>query len=107
MRILEVSRIASSWWASMLDSKWDNKREDFYKSLESLIVNILNHQDMITIDVDYDPDDIILWALYESGVDCKGVLFSARGIFPEKHRMRVSRAGIMVKMGYYSGWDKI
>lgn len=88
----ETAELCARWWADRLEI--EERREAFRKALIPKIA-----EDMF-LAVDYDPDDTLLEALHEAGIQCRGALFSARGILPEKTRMRINNSGITVNEGY-------
>lgn len=87
----ELQEKCAQWWADRLEI--EEKRDAFKQALAPKI-----HEKMI-LRVEYDPDDILLEALHEVGIKCRGVLFSAKGIFPAKTTMKI-REQVRVKEGY-------
>ena len=49
---------------------------------------------------DYDPWDILLDAVHAAGVECRGCMYSAEGILPMKHNLRVTPGKLEPKEGY-------
>ena len=87
--------MCARWWADRL--KVPNKREAFETALSPKLV------DGMLLSVDYDPDDTLLAALNEAGIECAGEFFSAINIFPTRTLMKIKQHGsenIVVKEGY-------
>lgn len=95
----EAKQIAARWWADKLEI--EGKREEFYQALWPKI------EPETILDVDYDPCETLLYTLHEVGIRCRGVLFSARGIFPYKTTMSIRKGRVSVSDGYGSKWDVI
>ena len=88
---------AAEWWANKLDSQYSEKREMFK---QALYFRLINHPNWDKLQNDYDPDDILLAALEDVEIECRGYLFSGDGIFPSKTTMLNEKEGIRVKVGY-------
>ncbi len=97
----ELKELCAQWWADRLEIP--EKCNDFKQALLPLI-----HEGM-WLKVDYDPNEVLLKALHEAGIKCRGVFFSAKGIFPMKISMRIRDHGgdITVKEGYGGGFSPI
>lgn len=81
----------------------DDKREQFRVELEKVVRRDLpkyaGHR--YELYIDYDPNEPLLEALRNAGVDCDGNFFSARGIFRYgKTGVRVRQGKAYVKPGY-------
>ena len=85
--------IAVSWWAQRLQK---GDKVAFAKSLlESITASKPKR-----LFVDYDPENELLAAVRAAGVECRGVLFSADGILPQKTGMWIMADKIEVREGY-------
>lgn len=89
-----LKELCANWWTDRL--KVVEKRELFKQALLPLI-----HNDMI-LKISYDPCDILLQAIRESGIECWGTMFSARGIFDSGLLMKIREQRISVKE---NGWS--
>jgi hypothetical protein len=58
----------------------------------------------VCLRVDYDPFDVLLDAVNEAGIECRGFMFSARGILPEKTCMQVSADKVEASEGRRAAW---
>jgi hypothetical protein len=90
----KLKDLCAQWWADRL--KIEDKREAFKRALLPKI------QEDMELWVDYDPQGVLLDALREAGIECKGIFFSADGIFPRKTGMIIRDGIVEVKEGYGS-----
>lgn len=97
----DVDRKVAQWWADRLGDKYEDKREEFQEELYRRLYSI----PWTRISVDYDPDPILRGALNAVGIECSGVMFSARDILPGKTTV-LKRAGgtVETKEGYGAPW---
>jgi hypothetical protein len=95
----EEKEICAQWWVERMKVK--DKKEIFKTALYKRL-----HDDMILY-VDYDPNRPLLEALHEAGIECQGVFFSHKGIFPSEIGMNIRRHDntIKVKEGYGEDWE--
>jgi hypothetical protein len=75
-------------------------REKFEEALRPLIAADLAERGSSDTECDYDPHGHLLIAVRAAGIECQGVLFSARGILPEKHQLHVYPDRLEPKEGY-------
>ena len=54
----------------------------------------------MTLEVDYDPFGVLLEALHSAGIECRGYMFSGKGVFPLKTIMKIGSSGVKVKEGF-------
>lgn len=100
----ERANEAAKWWTSLLQA---GDRAAFEAHLRTAIETDLRVHGRSMLQVDYDPFGHILDAVRAAGVECSGMLFSARGILPGKTRMTVKRERIEARSGYGSPWEVI
>jgi hypothetical protein len=94
-----------AWWAD----KWQQleTREAFRAALRNQL-EAFEHEDvspeyggyLLSLDCDYDPKGLLLDAVRDTGIDCRGYLFSATGLLPSKHLVMVYPGGAEAKAGY-------
>lgn len=99
---------ASAWWAERLEVVAAQKA--FQSALAAHIKAALKTSpSYVELSVDYDPSPLLIAALADAGIECRGFLFSARGLLPEKTRMIIRSKGgshvIRIKEGY-GGLDR-
>jgi hypothetical protein len=92
----KTAAVASDWWADRFQI--DAKRAQFRAELYSRLIEGTHAPDDergfgLSLRVDYDPEDTLLDVVRAIGIDCRGFMFSADGILPNKTRMRVYRDG--------------
>lgn len=98
-----------AWWAERFQVA--EKREAFAAALRHEVCSAWSAElaaagDIppdftgIKLEVDYDPSAILLEAVQKVGIPCRGFMFSAQGIFPQKTRMRVEVKEVTVREGY-------
>lgn len=74
-----MNEFIARWYAN--DLQIEDKREEFYRALLAR----LDADPMITrLFVDYDPNLPLVYALRDIGIECRGFLYSAKGIFSYK-----------------------
>lgn len=86
----ELQELCAQWWADRLEI--EGKRRAFKEALAPKL------EAGMILSVDYDPDNILLEALDEAGVECRNVL-------PSKTIMKIRRNSddiitVRVKIGY-------
>lgn len=102
----QVASTAAAWWGARFQV--DDKREAFRASLEKRIVEALSENPrFLRLECDYDPFDMLLDAVRDSGIDCRGWLFSGDGVLPCKTRMRIKDGVIEVREGYGAPWEAL
>lgn len=89
-------KAAVNYWTSLLE--WITYRAPFSVELEKIVDQIPTDH-WCDLDVDYDPEGLLLDALRASGIDCRGCLHSADGIFPRKHRSQFGPGYFRVSEG--------
>jgi hypothetical protein len=88
---------AVKFWAGELQV--ESKREAFARELRAILEA---SQLPVYLIVDYDPSGPLLDAIQRSGIDCRGCMFSAEGLWPFKTRSRVGVDYFWVSEGYAS-----
>ena len=96
------------WWAE----RWipDATREAFRAALrmrlEAFECDVpdpaLGH--LLQLDCDYDPKDVLLEAVRDTGAECRGFMFSAKGLLPYKHNVTIWADRAEAKAGYGADW---
>ena len=102
-----------AWWAS----RWEKpeSREAFAAALRSELDNRealtesghLTSNGSVFLHVDYDPAGPLLAAARAVEPDCRGFMFSAKGLLPYKTRMSIYPDGIEVSCGYGAPWEPL
>jgi hypothetical protein len=92
-----INQVAARWWADRLE------RVDLRGKFEAAILSLLPEGDWI-MKTDYDPDDLLLEALHKIGVECRGMLFSSKGLLPCKTILRRDGGVLLSKEGYGAPW---
>jgi len=92
-----AARMATDWWADRLMS--GDKRK-FKDTLYPLVLADLNEHGQCNLECDYDPFGHLLTAVRAAGLECRGFMFSARGILPQKHVLDVLPYVLKPKEGY-------
>ncbi len=88
-QMLAIAAYLADWWAQRLRQ---GDKEAFKANLSAAIMAELEKRPdrpYIDIECDYDPQGILLDAVRAAGVECRGMMFSAKGILPEKHSTTV------------------
>lgn len=100
----QTAQVAAEWWGNLLEQ---GDKEKFVQELGKLILANLDLFGKCSLRCDCDPDDILLEALHHTGIECKGILFSAQGIFPNKCTTLIRTGIILAKLGYGSPFEEI
>ena len=104
-QITKASIAAAKWWADRLQS---GDREKFSAILQLLIEKDLREHGRSYTECDYDPHGHLLAAVKAAvDPDCRGFLFSARGILPNKHELTIYPDRLEPKEGYGNWTDAI
>lgn len=93
----KAAEMAAEWWAERLQQ---GDRAVFKSTLKPLVQADLEEDGVCWLDVDYDPRGHVLTAVRAAGVECRGCMFSAEGILPMKHSLRVDATMLKPKEGY-------
>jgi hypothetical protein len=72
--------IVEAFWMRCLEVEDQGQRDAFRAALRAYLAGDIHFK----LYVDYDPEDELLDLLRGAGIECRGYLHSARGIFPEK-----------------------
>lgn len=99
----EAARMAAQWWTDRLQQ---GDKQRFRVVLEHLVQSELDLHGRCRLDCDYDPQDLLLIAVQEAGIECQGYLFSAKGILPMKTLLWVHPDRLEPKEGY-GNWTEI
>lgn len=62
---------------------------------------------LVQLDCDYDPKGMLLDAVHDAGVECRGFMFSAQGLLPSKHCVTIHGDNAEAKAGYGVSWVEI
>lgn len=100
---MKAAQMAAKWWADRLKQ---GDKAAFEKVLCGLIEGELALNGRCYIEVDYDPDALLLIALEAAGVECRGCMASAEGILPMKHSLWVFPDVLKPKEGY-GNWTEV
>lgn len=92
-----AAAMATEWWAARLMSGDVDK---FKEALRPLILEKLEKEGVCYLDCDYDPHEPLLTAVRAAGIECRGFMFSAYGILPQKHSLKVFPHELKPKEGY-------
>lgn len=98
-----TASIASNWWAErfLIDDKRDQFRAELHRRLVDGSHELDDERGFgLSMSVDYDPEGTILDVVVAVGIECRGFMFSAKGIFPYKTRMRIYRDGRIMASGF-------
>ncbi len=104
-QISRAAEAATKWWADRLQS---GDAAKFAAILRPLIDADLRKRGECWTECDYDPRGHLLTAV-RAAVDpeCRGFGFSARGILPTKHHLRILPDRLEPKEGYGNWTDAI
>jgi hypothetical protein len=81
--------------------------QKFADTLRPLILADLQQHGVCHLECDYDPHGHLLTAVRAAGLECQGMMFSARGILPQKHNLDVFPNRLIPKEGYGNWTAKI
>lgn len=109
-----AAALAAEWWTERLliddpargeldplrGKVTPDQRDRFTPILADKIEAALKQDGRCYLTCDYDPWDILLEAVREAGIECRGCMFSARGILPQKHGLRIEPDKLTPKEGY-------
>lgn len=97
-----LAEIAASWWSERFER--EDRRAEFKAAL---VIRLLEAEPdpcrgpSLSVYSDYDPDAVLLAAIHDIGIECRGLLFSSKGLLPAKTGMSLSRSGeLWAKEGY-------
>lgn len=91
----DVKQQAAEWWNQFLVGTPEQKA-----AFEKALVRLLPDGDWELYN-DYDPWDLLLKAVQEAGIGCRGFMFSGKYIgFPEKTGLRLREGVLEAKQGY-------
>lgn len=93
----KAAEMAADWWTERLQQ---GDKAAFRAALLPLIDAELTEHGICRLDCDYDPRGALLEAVHAAGLECKGFMFSAKGILPTKHSLRVTLTELEPKEGY-------
>ena len=98
----ELAVKMSKWWADRLNPQHEDKRSAFEEDLKMRIIQHLNEtSESLYLENDYDPRGILLDSVITTiDPNCRGYMFSGKGIFPEKHTLDLIKGKIEAKEGY-------
>lgn len=102
-QIAAAAKMAGEWWAERLSSQHADKRSAFAAAVAKHCEHELRtrHEPHCRLEVDYDPRGPMLAAVRDViDPECKGMMFSARGILPQKHELKVTPTKLSPKEGY-------
>lgn len=106
-QIAQAAKMAGEWWAERLSDAHQGKRTEFAAAVAKHCETEMRARaksggkPLCWLEVDYDPQGPMLDAVREViDPDCKGMMFSARGILPQKHELKVEPRRLEPKEGY-------
>lgn len=102
--VLKAAEMAADWWVERLQQ---GDRKAFRDYIVKAVSEQLPDAKFIRLECDYDPCGILLEAVRAAGVECRGFMFSAKGILPEKHSLKVRIDRLEPKEGYGNWTDAI
>ena len=97
MSIEKAAEMAGAWWAARLQQ---GDKVQFAEEVRIRTLAKLQEQEVVHLECDYDPWDILLEAVQAIGLECGGHMFSADGILPRKHCLSVTAEQLCPKEGY-------
>ena len=97
MSIEKAAEMAGKWWAERL---YRGNKEQFAEEIRVRVLLELQTREIVYLECDYDPQGILLEAVHAIGIECRGFLFSADGILPRKHALKVRHDRLEPKEGY-------
>jgi hypothetical protein len=124
-KITIAAKMAGEWWADKLDAAHADKKEAFANAVSTRVEQALRGQyhwdwfgkrsdgngqpiELVQTECDYDPNGLLLEAIQETvNSNCRGFLFSASGILPEKHKLIIKLDFLEPKEGYGNWKDPI
>lgn len=90
---------AVNYWVNELQV--EEKRPAFREALRKVVEREHKPGEVLRLVVDYDPFEPLLTAVREAGIECRGCMFSADGLFYSKTRTRIEEDGsFVVQEGY-------
>ena len=98
-----AAEAAADWWTARLQQ---GDREVFREHLALSVACALEFDRVVVLECDYDPQGLLLDAVRAAGVECRGFMFSAQGILPQKHSLDVFADKLVPKEGY-GNWTEI
>ena len=104
MSIERAAAMAAEWWADRLQQ---GDTQAFINALRPRIETDLASEGHVYLENDYDPRGILLDAVREIGIECRGYMFSGKGIFPDKHSLEIYHDRLEPKEGYGNWTDNI
>lgn len=99
-----AARMAGEWWAERLQQ---GDKDKFAQEIKWRVFEELQREKFVFLECDYDPHGILLDAVHAIGIECRGMFFSADGILPRKHSLRVTESLLEPKEGYGNWKDVI
>jgi hypothetical protein len=100
----KAAEMAADWWTERLQQ---GDKVAFRATLVDLIDQKLEAHGNVKLQVDYDPDVLLVQALLAAGVSNRTwCMYSADGIFPCKHELWVRRHQLVPKEGY-GNWTEV
>lgn len=90
---------AVEYWTSEL--RVEAKRPAFRDALRTVLERAYKPGERLRLNVDYDPQGELLEAVRAAGIECRGCMFSADGLFWAKTRTSIEPDGrFVVREGY-------
>ncbi len=102
-QISAAAKMAGEWWAERLSSHHADKRSAFAAAVAKHCEHEMRarREPHCWLEVDYDPQGPMLAAVRDViDPECRGMMFSARGILPQKHELEVTPTKLRPKEGY-------
>jgi len=96
---MSVVQAAVAYWVDELQRK--DKRDAFREALTKVLEREYKPGTRLDLTVDYDPFPPLLDAVRDAGIECRGCMFSADGLFFSKTRTHITEDGkFIVREGY-------
>lgn len=92
-----TAHAAAKWWGDRLRQ---GDRMKFEAVIKDHVLKHLESNGRCYLECDYDPFGALLEAVKAAGLDCRGFMFSAKGILPQKHALDIEPGVLKPKEGY-------
>lgn len=102
--LTKAANMAADWWTERLQA---GDKAKFRAALYDSVLDALTARGHIRLECDYDPFGALLAAVRAAGLECRGFMFSGRGILPQKHSLDVWPDRLEPKEGYGNWRDPI
>ena len=107
-QLIRAGELAADWWGSKLLPEHADNRGQFEQELQLRVTRTLadSNPKEVMLEVDYDPQGLLLDALRAANIPCSGQMCSADEVFGfRKSWMRVEPSVITISHGYAARWQ--